>query len=476
MSGNGRHVTTTYRGATLDEVLPRIREELGPEAVILRQREGIVGGFGGFFGKRCVEIEARAAATRQSEPSHRVLGAYDATEQAPEEEHNPLLQTLLDQSSPFAVELSGALHVEPAASEAPPAREEPVAVAAPAPEAPPAPPVQAAPVQQMPAWVEALEEDWSSEETTEQPAVRFADDGDLVDEFGNWAGGALVDEVEEWADEDDVLDQDAVDARRVRTRGVEPFGDDAATARAVRDELLDIGFSSDVADELLAEARRTLRPFAPSVPLDVLVRRALIRRIKVDAGWDRKRRTITLIGTSGTGRTLTAAKLCNAYAGAGRTVKALSLEPARDAMKLAALTQHGNIGLEIATTPGDLRRARLSDADIVVIDTPPIDVFNPVAFAPTARLLSEVRTSETHLLLRSDANYEAGKALITVLSGPVKPSRIVVTGADRDAPASGPVSLSLEFGIPISFVADGPNASSGVHPAEADELGDLAFP
>src|SRR3954462_5075923 len=142
MSSNGRHVTTTYRGATLDEVLPRIREELGPEAVILRQREGIVGGFAGFFGKRCVEIEAQAAAMRQSEPSQRVLDAYDATDQPPEEERNALLQTLLDQSSPFAVELSAALHVQP-----------PAAAALPAPEAPPAPPAPPASVQQMPAWV-----------------------------------------------------------------------------------------------------------------------------------------------------------------------------------------------------------------------------------------------------------------------------------------------------------------------------------
>src|SRR3954462_4813644 len=218
MSSNGRHVTTTYRGATLDEVLPRIREELGPEAVILRQREGIVGGFAGFFGKRCVEIEAQAAAMRQSEPSQRVLDAYDATDQPPEEERNALLQTLLDQSSPFAVELSDALHVQPAAIEAPPA------AAVPAPEAPPAPP---APVQQIPAWVEALEEDWSSEETTEQPAVVFTDDGELVSQDANWAGAAITDEAGEWADENDFLDQDIVDTPRIRVRGVESFGDDA---------------------------------------------------------------------------------------------------------------------------------------------------------------------------------------------------------------------------------------------------------
>src|ERR687884_412885 len=52
--------TRTYRGATLEEVLPRIREELGPDAVITRQREGVVGGIGGFFGKKCIEVEAQA--------------------------------------------------------------------------------------------------------------------------------------------------------------------------------------------------------------------------------------------------------------------------------------------------------------------------------------------------------------------------------------------------------------------------------
>jgi flagellar biosynthesis protein FlhF len=49
----------TYRGRTLDEILPRIREELGADAVILREREGLVGGFGGFFAQRFVEVDAR---------------------------------------------------------------------------------------------------------------------------------------------------------------------------------------------------------------------------------------------------------------------------------------------------------------------------------------------------------------------------------------------------------------------------------
>lgn len=51
--------TRTYRGRTLAELLPRIREELGEDAVILREREGLVGGVGGFFAQRFVEVEAR---------------------------------------------------------------------------------------------------------------------------------------------------------------------------------------------------------------------------------------------------------------------------------------------------------------------------------------------------------------------------------------------------------------------------------
>jgi flagellar biosynthesis GTPase FlhF len=51
----------TYRGRTIEELIPRIREELGPDAIILREREGLTGGIGGFFAQRCVEIDAQAA-------------------------------------------------------------------------------------------------------------------------------------------------------------------------------------------------------------------------------------------------------------------------------------------------------------------------------------------------------------------------------------------------------------------------------
>jgi hypothetical protein len=54
----------TYRGRTFGEILPQIRSELGPDAVILSEREGLVGGIGGFFAQRFIEVDARPGEAR----------------------------------------------------------------------------------------------------------------------------------------------------------------------------------------------------------------------------------------------------------------------------------------------------------------------------------------------------------------------------------------------------------------------------
>jgi flagellar biosynthesis GTPase FlhF len=54
----------TYRGRKLEDLIPQIRAELGPDAIILRQREGLMGGVGGFFAQKCVEVDAQAGPGR----------------------------------------------------------------------------------------------------------------------------------------------------------------------------------------------------------------------------------------------------------------------------------------------------------------------------------------------------------------------------------------------------------------------------
>ena len=76
--------TRTYQGSTIDEVLPKIREELGDDAIVVRQREGLKGGVGGFFQKRCVEVEARPGETPADlSPPTRGFSVTDGPDVAP---------------------------------------------------------------------------------------------------------------------------------------------------------------------------------------------------------------------------------------------------------------------------------------------------------------------------------------------------------------------------------------------------------
>jgi flagellar biosynthesis GTPase FlhF len=124
--------TRTYRGETLEELLPQIRTELGPDAVVLRQREGLAGGVAGFFQKRCVEVDARPGVPRvdlYDEP--RDEGDWDEPEAAGLVRNDAAtregfatdgVRKLVDQAQPFAAlldELAPALAPEPTAPPTP---------------------------------------------------------------------------------------------------------------------------------------------------------------------------------------------------------------------------------------------------------------------------------------------------------------------------------------------------------------------
>ena len=49
----------TFRARSLTDALAQVRDELGPDAVVVRRREGLEGGVAGFFQRAVVEIEAQ---------------------------------------------------------------------------------------------------------------------------------------------------------------------------------------------------------------------------------------------------------------------------------------------------------------------------------------------------------------------------------------------------------------------------------
>jgi flagellar biosynthesis protein FlhF len=389
--------TKTYRGKTLDEVLPQIRAELGDDAVILRRREGIVGGIGGFFGRRCVEVDAiaspAAAGRTVALPARTVFDAYDTSQDEPADGAvNPVIRTMLDQAHPFAQALQAAeLRAEPAAPEASVLEHEP------------------------------------AEEFQTIELAPIARDGD-------------------W---------------------------EAAAASAVA-----AGLPSAVVESLERDARRAMQPFAQSTSPLELLERALARQIKVEHGWKTKRRTIALVGAAGSGKTLTAAKLCHAYAtGSTLAVRTLSLEPPADAYRLGALTEHLDIGLRVAQTPDTAARAaaRMSGESLIVVDTPPVSATDPDGIAELAAMLEAVRPDETHLVVPAWADARATADLYEAIAAHFPVTRLTITRLDEVAGLAPAVGLSFTLKRPLAYVTDGRRAITGLRPAEPAELAGLAL-
>src|SRR3954470_19205021 len=101
-TSNGADDVKTFRGKSLEELLPQIRAELGPDAIVLRRREGLGGGVGGFFQRPYVEVDARAP-TAEERPLE--IRSDRATAEGLS---SPAVQALFEQATPFADALAAA--------------------------------------------------------------------------------------------------------------------------------------------------------------------------------------------------------------------------------------------------------------------------------------------------------------------------------------------------------------------------------
>jgi SRP54 family protein len=247
-----------------------------------------------------------------------------------------------------------------------------------------------------------------------------------------------------------------------------PFDDIAQ----VRRDLVAAAVPVRLVGELLAEVERSLRPFEPDVPVRELTRRALAQRIPVATGWTAKRRTVALVGLRGSGRTLAAAGLCAAFVRDGRSVAAISMEPARRAFELAQLTSAEAVEFHVADAPDLAARARglVRDAEVVVVDTPPLaDAIDGNRLAATLELLRALKPDETHLVLPATASLEDARTLVESLLPHRLPARLIVSHVDEPGAGGVPVGLALAHRIPVSFVADGTTVGA-LRPAAPESL------
>jgi flagellar biosynthesis GTPase FlhF len=420
--------TKTFRAGTLAEALAQVREDLGPDAVIVRRREGLEGGVAGFFQKAVIEVDAHAGV-----PS---LDVRDDDEPAmPDAPALPDAPATADVAPALAREAAAAgfaaalataqrnpeprPHADPAVDAIPQPRDSapevvPV-VAAPAPPAAPEPAVAPAPVAPAPA------------------APSFA------------PAPASADHPE---------------AERVLTT-LRRAGVSDALAATVVEEAAIHGVPFAAGDQPAA-----LRPF---------VARALARRL--DVAPLQGPGAVAVVGAGGSGKTAVVARLALAYAAAGRLpVAVIALRSKDGGAELARLLAPAGVPMW-ATDDVEGAAARIVNlrrAALVLIDTPALparmsaDPFMTDALGADLRCLE---VDEVHLALPAVLAGEVARDLLDSARA-LGADRLAITHSDATARLGMAIELAVETQLPISYLVD----SEAARPAAAEDLAFALLP
>lgn len=440
-AGEAASAVRTFRGRSLEELIPRIRAELGADAVVVRSRECLSGGVAGFFQRQHVEVEARAPLAHE-----RHDGELARNDRATSEGlATPGVQALIDGAQPFSAELAHATGRAAGITRRPTAF-----VADPLPVAPglygPQPNLEA-----MRSAAAAL------------PAAFFTPSEALLEVS---APPAPV--VAEAPAEAPLAPEAPLPPEAEAAAPADPSAG-AASAR-IRDRLGEAGLTPDLAADVVGEAVDHLLPFAAGRPLEQHVRAALARRIPVLGDIGPGRRTLAFVGAGGSGKTAATANLAVAYAAADRRVAVIALGDGAAARDLVARLEPLGLFVHVAGTGAEAREliSRLRPL-LALVDVS--ESADPAEAEAVRSDLSELRADEVHLALPATLS---GAAAVEAHARqrPLGVTHLCLTHADATAHPGAPVGLAIDRGLPISFSC----TRGTIAPADSGELASRLLP
>jgi flagellar biosynthesis GTPase FlhF len=438
--------TKTYRAATLTDALAQVRAELGPDAVVVRRREGLHGGVAGFFQKAVVEIEAHAG------------GGVDLREDTPA---MPDIAPALARDAAaagFAAALATAVgnpepkpYADPAVDAIPQARDS-------APEVAPEPAAVGAPSTAAAA---APGSDACAASEAATPAAPAASASEAA---AHAAAAALAFVAAPVAPP---APQPAVAAAPLAAPIAHPEAGRVVAA------LRRAGLTDAFATALVAEATDHGLPFADSpVALRPLVVRALARRLQVAPLGGPC--AVAIVGAAGSGKTAVVARLATAYAQAGRLpVAVIALKPKDGGAELARLLAPAGVPLS-ATDDVDGAAARIANlrrGALVLVDTPALPAQAGAERDALAADLRRLGLDELHLALPAVLAREVAREVLACARD-LGAGRVAITHADATARLGMSLELAADSATAISYLAD----TATVRPAAAEDLAFALLP
>jgi flagellar biosynthesis GTPase FlhF len=447
----GQHTQTpprTYRGRDLAEILPRIRAELGADAVITCQREGLVGGVGGFFAQRFVEVEATTA---QASASH--IDFYDDEGDADDE-------SLFDPSEAPTERLAtidasdgvdGVIAMEPEYS-------------------------PSEPIVRKPAWervaasadaASVLHDEsanlLSEPGTAAQPAryAATARENEPMTSFAQQLAAVSPESTPEAPPQESTSLNSALQNLRapfpLAHTAPAPEAAIAGEARVMVAELLGRGFSERLAEDLVSLARMHDLPFSGDGTLREAVRSCLTRLLPRFRGLPRGGALVALVGTGGSGKTRCAASIAAAYSDSSSiAARAVVLGRYDSGAELSALLAGHSAPVHTAErgSRASVEIASSRAGELVIADTPAASPGDPAGVGMLGVELETLGPEEVLLTLPATVNMATARQLLSAFA-PLSPTAIIVTHADETDQWGTAIELSLESGLPLAFIHEG---------------------
>jgi flagellar biosynthesis GTPase FlhF len=479
--------TFTYRGRSLEELVPRIRQELGDDAVIVSRRETTSGGVGGFFAKREIEVEVRPGET--SGPPPRVAEAF-ATQLA--DAHARQQQTGGPGDPLGGIRPTTAPEVDALPS----AADLTVNDLFPTPP-PPAGGGLAAlfnvglPPADTAARPEVIEDEdeWDDEEWGEEPELEVEE----AEEVGEPAPAPvseipLVEQPTGAFDYVGVGEPTAAEPTPVTSElAPEPFASPASTAPAhaglppavlvAAEHLVARGLRTGLAEAIAEEAMSGLAPLRPDADPKQLLTDALARRIPMHP-LRRGPGVIGFVGPGGAGKTRCVARLAAAHARHGvLPVTVVALRSPDGGAELRRLLAPYGVALHAIESgaEGAARIAALRGCGLVIVDTPGVSPRSSGELRALGFELDSLAPDELHLTVPATIGPAAAQELV----GGVRElgvGALALTHTDETEMLGTVIGLAIDSGLPLSYLARGQAVEAGLRPASAVDLANDLVP
>jgi flagellar biosynthesis GTPase FlhF len=429
----------TFRGRSLEEVLPQVREALGPDAIVLRRREGLAGGVGGFFQRPFVEVEARRPLEEEREGMPRNDRA------TAEGLASPAIQALVDQASPFADALSRA-QGDAGVS----AQEVLLAAARGSLGAEPQPAPEPAPEHRFE----------PEPEPEPAPAGLYGPQPNIV----------AMEEPAPQPEPEPVVERPRATAREITKVEIPDEAPPVATAHEAA--LVANGLSPALASDVVGEAVAHGLPFSDSRSIKKLIRSVLARRIATLADLGPATRSLAFVGAGGAGKSQAIRHLATAYAAADAQVLVIALRTPDGGSDLASRLEPAGITVFAAADAEQAnRRIARGDAALVLIDTPPAGPGEREVVSALAADLTALDIGEVHLTLPATMSAAAADEQAEALA-PLSPTHVAMTHTDQTARPGAVVELAITSRRPLSYLS----TRDRVEPADAAELAQRLLP